>query len=428
MSRKIAAAFIFILLLFAGIIAMTQETDAGLPGLKPDTAQDGEGSDSPAEDNSYSLETQKRLPEWVKDARWFRSNAGGMAIEEVASSIIALKNEYALAIDLAGKDALPEYLYPYFNDEFYIEIRMLFENGEQTRTQWIFRDANGTSRVVAVFTEAEEAEESETYTVPEEEESAEDTVAEIFEENNSEKNSVSGFIEIYDENSFLTTEYKFLQDGGKSRTDYVFRDGLLISSVVLLWEEDDDGGKYARAYADFFRYNRSLFLRAVERVFYKDSQFGLNDSVIITFPGRIMEAAREMDFIGERHNSYPEFFGDVFAEKESAIVYSTDGRGRVLTQTFYDEYKNVIWVINNTWQGERIVSTLKTEGAMKYLAEYEYNRDGDRVLERNYTNGNLDRVVRTEGKIDIEELYLNGVVVMRAVWEDGRKIAETRMR
>jgi hypothetical protein len=33
-----------------------------------------------------------------------------------------------------------------------------------------------------------------------------------------------------------------------------------------------------------------------------------------------------------------------------------------------------------------------------------------------------------EGTREIEELYMDGVVVLQAVWEDGRKISETRMR
>jgi len=40
----------------------------------------------------------------------------------------------------------------------------------------------------------------------------------------------------------------------------------------------------------------------------------------------------------------------------------------------------------------------------------------------------LERLVMTEDNKDIEQLYLNNVVILQAVWEDGRKISETRMR
>ena len=434
MNRKIAAAFIFILLMFAGLIALTQETDAGLPIVNADN------DFSEGEDYFFYPEDEKRQPEWIRDARWFRSNSGGMALEEIPSRITALRNEYALLINFVEKEELPEFLNPFYDGKYFIEIRVLYEKGVKARTQWIFRDTDGKSRLVAVLTEkdiisetqAEVTEETQTEVYESEEESEENFdslfAIEII-SNNAEKNSISGFIEVYDENSFLTAEYRFLQDGSRSRTDYNFKNGLLLSSTVFLWEEDDDGGKYTQVYADFFRYNRSSFLRSVQRVFYKESEISsLNDPVVITFPSGIMAAARNEYFIGERHNSYPDFFGEIAAEEDSKMSYSTDDRGRILSQTFYDEDNNVIWVIYNIWKDERIVSTVKEEGGNVNLAEYEYNSSGDRVLERNYTNGVLERVVRSEGKTDIEELYLNGNIILQAVWEDGRKVTETRMR
>ena len=430
MTRKIAVAVIVILLLFAGIIALTQEAGGDLPVINAENESD-EG-----EDVSYYSEDGQQLPAWIKGARWFRSNAGGMALEEIPSRLTALRNEYSLVIDIAEKEELPEYLYPFYDDLYFIETRILYKKGEQARTQWIFRDADGRSRLVAVLTETEVIEEPQAEVFEAEEEEKDepdedfdnDIAAEILADN-EEENGLSGFIEIYDENSFLTAEYRFLQDGGRSRTDYVFKNGLLLSSTVLSWEDNDEGGEYAQAYADFFRYNRSSFLRSVQRVFYKDREISfLYDPVVITFTSGIMDAARERFFTGERQNSYPEFFGGIFAEKDSKMVYSTDEKGRILSQTFYDENEKVIWVIYNTWRDERIVSTLKEEDGAEYLAEYEYNSGGDRVLERNYANGILERVVRTEGKIDIEELYLNGKVILQAVWEDGRKVSETRIR
>jgi len=440
LTRKIAIAVVFILLLFAGIIALTQETDGDLPVVEAENEFD-EG-----EDVSFYPEDEP-LPEWIKDARWFRSNSGGMALEEIPSRLAALRNEYALVIDIAAKEELPEYLHPFYDDLYFIETRVLYKKGEQARAQWIFRDADGRSRLAAVFKETEAAEEPQVEVLESEDEFAEEESDEDFDNDiaveiladKEAKNSISGFIELYDENSFLTAEYRFLQDGGRSRTDYAFKDGILLSSTVLLWEESDDedmsagqsskDGQYVPAYADFFRYNRSAFLRSVQRVFYKDSKISsLDDPAVVAFPAGIMAAAREKFSVGERHNSYPEFFGDIFAEKDSKIVYSTDEKGRILSQTFYDEDEEVIWVIYNTWRNERIVSTLKEEDGSEYLAEYEYDSGGERTLEKNYKNGVLERVVRTEGKTDIEELYLNGKVILQSVWENGRKISETRIR
>jgi len=467
LTRKKAAVFVFILLLFAGLIALTQESEGDLPVV------DAENESEEGEEFFYP-KVEKPPPEWARGERWFRSNAGGMAIEEIPSRLTALRNEYALVIDIAEKEELPEELLPFYNEIFFIEIRVLYKKGDLSRTQWIFRDDKGKTRLVAVFNEKEIEKEKQTETAngtltevkeekPEEvsqeipmeitEEMLAETTEEILAEankaeekpdensgstipagiiaDNTEKKNdgISGFIEVYDENSFLTAEYRFLQDGRRSRTDYDFKNGLLLISKVSLWEENGEGGEYAPVYADYFRYNRSSFLRSVQRVFYKESELSsLDDPVLITFPAGIMAAARNEYFIGERHNSYPEFFGEITAKEDTKMSYSTDERGRILSQTFYDKDDEIIWVINNTWKDERIISTVKEEGDNIILAEFEYDSNGDRVIERNYTNGILERVVRTEGKTDIEELYLNGNVILQAVWEDGRKVSETRMR
>ena len=427
MAKKIIPVVSIVLLLFAGIIALTQELDAVLPLFDGDDA------------HYFPFDFgENGIPEMGKPVRWFRSNAGGMALEEIQSRLVALSNEYALAIDSARRDEMPERLLPYYDENYFIEIRTLFKKGGQVRTQWLFRDAEGATRVNAVFLEpekldaamqAEAAEEK----IPDGEESADivsgaDNGGKINSNDLNEKQT-AGFIEIFDENLFLTSEYRFFEDGEINRTDYKFNGNMLISSVVLLWEDNDKGGEYKPSYTDLYRYNRSLFLRAVERVFYKDSEISVSDDPVrVAFPRNLADAAKSGIFINERFNSYPEFFGDVFVHSNSKIVFETDERGRILRQTLYDEEGNIIWVIRNAWRNDRIVSSSKKEGDTELLAEYAYNSGGERILERNLRNGVLERLVRTEGEKDIEELYINNVIVLRAVWEDGRKISETRMR
>jgi hypothetical protein len=198
----------------------------------------------------------------------------------------------------------------------------------------------------------------------------------------------------------------------------------LINTVVSVLE----GEEYTEDYADFFHYNRSSFLRSVERVFYKGRQISVSDEPVrVSFPRNIADAAKPERLAVENMNAYPDFFGEVHVERNNKIVYTTDERGRILTQTLYnDEDETIIWVIKNTWLNDRIISTVKTEDDVEYSAEFEYNSRGDRIVERNFKNGTLERLVRTEGKTEIEELYFNGVVILRAVWEDGRKVSETR--
>lgn len=368
---------ILILVLFAGLAAVTQEAEKD-------------------EDYFFAFANAAGIPDWVKPIRWFRSNNGGMAIEEAPSRVIAFRNKYALSIDYVQKNKLPGYLHPYYNDDYFIEVRQLYENGGKIRTQWIFRDIKGTTRVIAVFSD----------------------------DDNEKQNP--GFIEIFNERSYLTSEYQFLENGERNRTDYAYRNNLLISSMVFLW--DEDAGIYSESYGDFLRYNRSFYLRGVERVFYRDRVISLSDSPLrVSFPRDLVQASNLKNLITEKFNAYPEFFGEVLVHSKERIVFVTDERSRILSQTLYDENDSVIWAITNTWQDDRIVSTLKKEGKLEFLAEFVYDADGDRVIERNYKNGVLERLTRVEGKNEIEELYLNGVVVLRAVWEDGRKVHETRV-
>jgi len=493
---------IFILLLFACFIALTQETDEDLPVIKLENEF--------YEDDDYSNSPKEKTPEWIKDARWFRSNSGGMALEEIPSRLTALRNEYALYIGFAEKEELPQYLHEFYDEPYFIETRVLYEKGIKSRTQWIFKDYDGTSRLVAVILEKETVKETQTEVNETEEEPGENFDDEIIVKeiaDNVKEISISGFIEIYDKNSLLSAEYKYSQDGSRSRTDYIYKNGLLLRSSGFLWEEydndadavskeqsvyDDESdndteadsveqsasveqndsiklsafveqsdsveqyvsanqsdsdeqndsdeqsdsvkqsgsvGQFVQLYVDYYRYNRSSFLRSVQRVFLKEGDISsLDDPVLITFPSGILAAAREKYSSTERYNSYPDFFGEILAEKDSKMIYSTDEKGRILSQTLYDEDDNVIWVINNTWKDERIISIVKEEGDNIYRAEYEYDSDGDRTLEKNYTNGILERVVRSREKTDIEELYLNGNVILQTVWEDGRKVSETRMR
>jgi len=379
LNKKNVILIFLVFLLFAGIVALTQELD-----------DDSSDLDTAVIDEEIQFYMTVKEP-----TRWFRSNIGAMALEEIQTKFIALRNEYALSIDWVEQDELPDYILPYYSIEYLSEVRTLFKNGREFRKQWIFRDIGGLTRFNASLQEP-----------------------------GSEK-SLKGFIELFDENGNIISESVFFENGGINKTDFEYNEGLLVLSSLYIWE---DGEKYNKAYTDFYRYNRSLSLRAIERVFYRDMQTGKTDSPDrVTFPRIIMSSIKENVFISERINLYPEYFGDVFIFDESKLVFQTDNRGRVLSQTLYNDENEIIWVIENTWEGNRIVSSVKKEGDVVLTAEYRYNSAGDRILERNSKNGELERVVRTEGNIDVEELYMNNIVVLRAVWEEGRKISETRM-
>jgi YD repeat-containing protein len=124
----------------------------------------------------------------------------------------------------------------------------------------------------------------------------------------------------------------------------------------------------------------------------------------------------------------PEFLQDVIDAEGVRITYTTDNRGRILSETRLDGEDQVISRITNTWSGDRLRSVhLESENADR-LTEYEYDGEGNRIMERNLNRGVLERTVRREGEEDVEELYMDGRVILRAVWEQGRNLSEERVR
>jgi hypothetical protein len=142
----------------------------------------------------------------------------------------------------------------------------------------------------------------------------------------------------------------------------------------------------------------------------------------------VLNAAADKDFIRPNALYTADFPEDIFIGEGYRVVYTTDARGRILTETRQDDEGNILGELKNTWSGERLSSILLKTGDDERLTEYVYNNEGDRIIERNYRNGALERVVRVEGERDVEELYMNGEVILRAIWEAGRKISEERVR
>ena len=433
-NKKIILLIFLVLIFFAAIIALTQENDEDLlSGIDPN-------ADESLIDLSMK-DFEKNKDNWIRPARWFRSNSAGMALEETESRFKALRNQYALAINYVSDEEIPEYLLSHFDESYFVEVRNLYKNGEQTRTQWIFRDESGNTRLNAVFLEPEPEPE------PEEENSDNEQTAQIIteeqtetaqaeaeeeeEEETSEEKVViikdiksrRGFIEIFDEKYFLKSEYIFYENGRVEKIEYALKDELLINAEYFVSVKNDNNFK--SSYIDYYRYNRSLSLRNIERIF-KDE---MSDApAMVSFPRRIMDSVKTGLMLNERINLYPDFFGDIFVGEGYKMNFNIDDKGRILGQTLYDEEDKLIWTIQNTWKDNRIVSTVKTEGETILAAEYTYNRDGERIIEKNIKNGVLERIVSIEGDTEIEELYMNNAVVLRAVWEDGRKISEIRVR
>jgi hypothetical protein len=448
--RKYGSLIFFLLFLFAAGFLITQE--GGEDDDSPGPAEQEFALDEFAGEDLTGQFGEEALPEWTAPGppRWFRSNAGGMALEEIPSRLAALRNEYVLVIDYINPNELPVFLTPFYQDSFTVEIRILYIKREESRRQWLFRDNAGTTRLAAVFFDsldaaaAEQAEaEGET---PEAEgpaegedtppgsplfaEAAEDPDAAAppddaaDDEKPAARRVIDGFIEVYNDMQQITAEYRFFDDGEETLTDYFYNRNTLVKAEGRR-RTAGEGKAYQAIYTDNYRYNRSFSLRSVERIYHEQAEA---EPVRLVFPARVLDAALEESFLSEKVTPVLEFFGDTYAQAGYRMDFVADERGRILTQTLLDTEDQEVWVIKNTWSGDRIVATLKITGEEEMLVEYEYDGEGNRIVERNVRNGVLERLVRSDGQKETEELYMNDVVILRAIWENGRKISEERVR
>jgi hypothetical protein len=238
----------------------------------------------------------------------------------------------------------------------------------------------------------------------------------------------SGFIEMYDENGLLSEEHRIDMEGVDRISVYIYNKQFLIRAETRIkTPPSEEAEETVEDYCtDYYRYSRSYSLRSVERVFHQ-TQGESAEPVRLSFPHMILGNAKNFDFVRPGSAYGSDFFEDILTDSASRILYATDERGRILTETRRDEEGTVIGELRNTWSGDRLASVLWVSGEDERLTEYEYNSDGDRVLERNFNKGVLERTIRQEGEQEIEELYMDGRVILRAIWENGRKVSETRV-
>ncbi|MCL2834475.1 MAG: hypothetical protein FWD78_14990 [Treponema sp.] len=364
---------------------------------------------------------------------WYRSNASGMAIEYVPSGLAALRNEYCLSVKNISASEIPSSILPYFNYLYSCESRILYENGSPYRQQWIFHDQKNITRLNA---------------------------SGLVTEDNPE---AMDFIEVYNENRFIIEERQFTYDSGGNIstiriTNFTYSGGLLIKTEnrvnQLPAADTEDAGETApdetaaavneaadetmpaantntqtaneAAYVDLYRYTRSASLRTIERTYITDITGEL--SRLVSFPAVNPGMSKEPEFENPGL-AYSSLFPDGFViPADSKAVYTTDSKGRVITETRFDENGNTVGKLVNTWTGDRLDSVYWKSADEDKLTQYEYDDKGNRILERNFNNGVLERVVRTDGTTDTEELYIDGKLMLRAVWEEGRKVSEERVR
>jgi hypothetical protein len=370
-----------------------------------------------------------------------------MALEKARSRFAALRNPYCLLVEEGFPPELPDLLRPYYRAPWSVELRVLYKEGEESRRQWLFRDGP-LNRLAAVFTRNTGEETGEEI---EEKIEAEGTDSGETGEGASpspEETRPLGFIEVFGDHGFIIMERQFLEDG-EMIIDYIYnavRDqGNFPGTRQTLIRADTRRrsfeGEERALYTDYYRYTRNHSLRLIERIFPPPVSSGAPEgsgenpvavspvsAATLRFPRRSLDSEKEINFVSPVMAYGSQFFEDVQAGPSHRIIYTTDERGRILTETRMDEEENVIGELRNTWSGSHLSKVTWLAGEEERVTEYAYNRDGDRIEERNYRNGVLERLVRIQGEQEEEELYMNGQPILRTLWEGGRKIREEEVR
>jgi YD repeat-containing protein len=454
LRRKLIFLTLVSLLLGAPPFSLSGQEDAGgpAPPVVPETADVPfpEAADGTAENGSPAAEgLSAEEPEAAPG--WHRSNAAGMALERFSSRFAALRNPYALLIESAVAADLPESLKPRYEEGLFIESRTLYRDGRKERRQWIFRNGRGKTRLDAVFDESGEdagngtgADAPPALSPPEGAGTAPSAAgtppsgAAVPPEvagtapsaSGPSSRGLAGFMELYDDEGLITAEYEFSRGDADTIISYFYRRGVLVRSETrerFRGGETVSGGGGAgerHLFTDHYRYTRFGSLRAVERLYHERP-----DRVRLAFPRLAPgSAGKETGFVNPGLSYGTTFLEDLMIYPGYKVLYTADERGRITGETRQDEEGNTIGVLKNIWSGDHLSSVSWKTGDEERIVEFDYDEEGDRIAERDYRDGTLERALLRQGDRDVEELYLNGEVALRAVWEDGRKISEERMR
>ena len=344
------------------------------------------------------------FPAALHAQEWFRSNQAGMALERISSRMVALHFEWALSVQGQGYAALPDLLRRFYNASYTLEQRLLYERGTLKRRQWIFRDRGGITRLNA--------------SLP----------ADLSSIGKVEGGEVPPFVEIFSSSQTLSETYQYLPPGVYT-TRYFYQEGLLIRAETFLDSEP--------LWTDYYRYTRLFLLRGVERKYHKAGLYaqplqgtssrppvaplGLDLRDAPPIPGFIAPGSLYDNSI------MTEVLASIYAVKAARVIYDMDSQGRITAETHYDEGDRVLAVINNEWANDKISAIRWSAPPDEGRVVFRYSGK-DRISEEDYRNGVLERKVNRQGDEEIEEIFMNKKPILRAVWRNGRKVSEERLR
>ncbi|MFQ3548039.1 MAG: hypothetical protein SNJ56_06845 [Termitinemataceae bacterium] len=313
-------------------------------------------------------------------AEWYRSNAGGLALERIAQAA-ALREDYALEVSYITLQDLPEQLALLVSFEAAtLRLERLYRQNKPIQERFFVFDRQNRRRLIAQL--------------------AEDSFS---------------WIERYDIRRQKIDEWWRVQNGPWWYTQYEYRDSKLIGAVTYQQNSIQPDLEAPVLFRDSYFYTRIGALRKVERLYTTSQDQKLQT---LWFP-LSLNKLEGINAIGP---------GALYKTQGTTsaiqVTYTLDSRGRVVKELHKNLAGNVVFEQENLWDGDRLVQVIQTEGSIVRKTLYTYDTAGNRILEQNYVNSVLERQVNIEGKRETEELYLEGRLVLITVWEDGKKISE----
>lgn len=353
------------------------------------------------------------FPETV---RWFVSDGAGIAYESVTRAV-ALRSDWALELRTVEADEALGAAEGLAAGEIK-ETRILYRQGEKERTAVSFLGASGSARL-----------------------------------NETRESDGSLSRTRYDSRNRPQDEISQASDGTGIIVKYRWTGDRLFSAVAYALENQAGEPLWTETY----RYDRSGALRSVSREpesseFLHDSRGGTprfieiraadGSAVRTSFDerGREVETAT-IDADGKTISSVERVaYAKAEGSKSKGSSRRVKGPSGETIETQYDEKARAVRVLRfdaegkvvetteTEWTGERVSSVTRAHGEEVRKSEFAYDGRGKRVSEKNYLNGRLERYVRKEGVMETEELYKNGAPVLRAEYEGGVLLRETRFR
>jgi hypothetical protein len=427
-------------------------------------------------------------PAAPSDIEWYTANGSGMLLEKV-DRVRALRFAYAVSVQNLKPENAPKGLRRFYTTPWRIECRVLYEKARRVRTQWIFKDTGGTTYLIAVISNDGsgfiEWHDGNGYVVEEQRLAADGSgffISYTYRETYLLKADVylieaavpsggaqTGAADGAAQNAPKQTAPSNAPASGAANNgaqtalsdasaddaaDGTAQTGAVQDALSDAPPDDAEppppqiseaervrnpegpmafpenfiaasGRERGRAWTDNYRYTRDLSLRAIERVYYDPKAAEKAQRVL--FPRFVLGSSVDKDFVRPGASLASEFLKDVYDETPASITYLTDDKRRILSETRKDETGEIIGEISYEWDNNRVTSIVWKSKDDERKIEFLYNGKGERISEKDYRNSALERMVTVNGDTEIEELYLENNVALRAVWKDGKKISEERI-